>query len=471
MAGYYMAVAPAGFEEPKLLLFNAPLAQELQLPDLPPTTWARITTGSQIPEDATPLAQVYAGHQFGGYSPQLGDGRALLLGELLTVHGSRVDFQLKGAGPTPFSRGGDGFAALGPVLREYLVSEAMHHLGVATTRMLAVALTGQYVYRDVPPPGGRFRGGTLARIAASHLRIGTVEFFAARGDRERVEQLVSYVLQRHYPELTTSPNPAGALLDKVAERQASLIAQWMSVGFVHGVMNTDNVSLCGETLDYGPCAFLDTYDPHAVFSSIDRGGRYAFGQQPRIGAWNLARLGEALLPLLAADERVALAQIQDTLKSYEQRVNEAMVVQFRSKLGLRDAREGDEELISDLLTWMAQASADFTLTFRSLATSLRNGTQPFQDAAFSEWFGRYLERLGAEPRAAVAARMDAINPLYIPRNHLVEAALTEAYEDNLAPLKELLTVLASPYEAQDKYKRFAEPPAADAAPHRTYCGT
>jgi len=413
----------------------------------------------------------YAGHQFGTFVPQLGDGRAILLGEIIDVDGVRRDIQLKGSGPTPFSRNGDGRAALGPVLREYIVSEAMFALGIPTTRSLAVIATGETVRREMPLPGA-----VLTRVASSHIRIGTFQFFAARGDVEAVRHLADYVIGRHYPGAAEAANPYSSLLDLVIARQAELVAKWQLVGFIHGVMNTDNMSIAGETIDYGPCAFMDAYHPQTVFSSIDHGGRYAYANQPRIAHWNLARLGETLLPLFADDSDAALAIANETLKSFQPRYGEALLAGMRRKLGLFAAEEGDAALAQDLLTAMAEGEADFTLVFRRLDPESDAEVRPLfaNQQAYEAWAVRWRERLAREPQHAETRRsaMRQVNPAYIPRNHRVEAALAAAVErKDFGPFEELLQVLARPFEERTAFAAYAEPPPADQRVYRTFCGT
>ena len=451
---------------------NIPLARELNLdPDaLDTADGAAILSGATAPEGASPLAQAYAGHQFGGFSPQLGDGRALLLGEVLDRDGNRRDIHLKGSGRTPFSRGGDGKAAIGPVLREYLVGEAMHAMGVPSTRALAAVLTGETVMRDTMLPGA-----VLARVASSHLRVGTFEYVAARRDTNKIDRLTRYALARHDPDRAPGDLPALTLFRAVRDRQARLIAQWMGLGFVHGVMNTDNMTISGETIDYGPCAFIDAHDNAAVFSSIDRGGRYAYHNQPGIGQWNLARLAEALLPLLADDPDDAIKLIVPEVEAFGPAYDAAWTDVFRRKLGLTGAEAGDAALASDLLDAMETGGADFTRTFRLLAADLRAGTSSVAGlfsnrTAFEAWLPRWHARLG-DPQAAADA-MDRVNPLYVPRNHLVEEALEAATKEaDFAPFEALLDVVTRPFEPRPGHERFALPAPGDFGPYTTYCGT
>lgn len=468
LEGAYASWQPQGFPAPRLIRLNENLRVSLGLPEIDPALAAGLFSGTTLPGDARPLAQAYAGHQFGGFNPQLGDGRALLLGELVDGQGRRFDLQLKGSGPTPFSRRGDGRAAVGPVLREHLVSEAMHRLGVPTTRVLATVRTGETIRRQMPLPGA-----CLARIAASHLRVGTLQLFAARQDL--LARMVDYTLARHWPEAPFDGPPALRLLYAVAEAQAALIAQWMQIGFIHGVMNTDNMTLSGETIDYGPCAFMDTYDPATVFSSIDHAGRYAYGNQPGIGRWNLARLGEALLSLIDADQEAAVEKVYPALDHYAAAFHRHMMRGMARKLGFDAGPDQisaeDAALVSDLFDWMKAAAVDHTQTYRALAEGLRQGEAPFEGADFAAWRARWLGRLGGADLKAVAAEMDAVNPIYIPRNHLVEEALAAAEADDLGPFDALMAVLRDPYTARPELSRYAGPAPADFGPYQTFCGT
>lgn len=471
---FHRRTHPTVVDRPRLLLLNRPLAEELGLdPEAFATDeGARILAGNEIPEGAEPLAAAYAGHQFGNFVPQLGDGRAILLGEVVDRNGHRRDIQLKGSGPTPFSRSGDGRAALGPVLREYLVSEAMAALNVPTTRALAAVATGEAVYRDEVLPGA-----VLTRVASSHVRVGTFQFFAARGDQESVRRLADYVIARHDPGAAEATNPYQALLEGVCRRQARLVAQWMQVGFVHGVMNTDNMSISGETIDYGPCAFMDAYDPATVFSSIDRTGRYAYANQPMIAKWNLARLAECLLPLFDAGPDAAVEEAYRILEGFTQTFKSAYLSGFGAKLGLQTQRDGDAALIESLLERMAQQRADFTLTFRRLGPAAES-TDAFEavaalfddPAAFMDWAEGWRARLDQEPMEPGARRraMDRVNPAIIPRNHLVETVLAAAGEGDLKPFEVLSRALSAPYQASPDHEAAPPPPAQ---PYRTFCGT
>jgi uncharacterized protein YdiU (UPF0061 family) len=455
---------------PEPIIFNHPLARELglDLESLPDDELAQLFSGNALPEGAEPLAQAYAGHQFGHFA-MLGDGRALLLGEHVAPDGTRYDLQLKGSGPTRFSRSGDGRAALGPMLREYVISEAMHALGIPTTRSLAVVTTGQPVYRESPLPGA-----VLTRVAASHLRVGTFEYAAAQGDVDALASLVDYALARHYPQLQGHETPALALLQAVGERQVALVVEWLRVGFIHGVMNTDNVTLSGETIDYGPCAFMDAYDPATVFSSIDHARRYAFGNQPRITLWNLSRFAEALLPLLHPEQEQAIVLAKAQLQAFADSLETRWLAMMARKLGLSDPGPDDHALFDALLAWMAQAEADYTNTFRALAVDGLPSGMLFDDPAFRDWHARWRERQAREaatPEAAVAL-MRAANPAYIPRNHRVEAALAAASAGrDLAPLRELLAVLADPYTERAGMEAFASPAPPDERVYQTFCGT
>ncbi len=474
---FYARIAPTAVPAPQLIRLNNPLASELGLDPawLTSVEGVAMLSGNGVPAGAAPIATAYAGHQFGGFSPQLGDGRAILLGELVDRHGRRRDLQLKGAGPTPFSRRGDGRAALGPVLREYIVSEAMAALGVPTTRALAAVLTGDAVRRERLLPGA-----VLTRVASSHIRIGTFQFFAARGDVEAVRLLADHVIARHYPACTGDGRYL-ALFEAVIAAQAALIAQWMTLGFIHGVMNTDNMSVAGETIDYGPCAFMDAYHPTTVFSSIDEHGRYAFGNQPPIARWNLARFAEALLPLLAEDQDRAVAIAQDALGRFDPQFQARLIAGFRRKLGLASEEAEDVELIKMLLDTMQRGEADFTLVFRRLSEAAAHAGSAeacrslfANPAEFDIWESRWRQRLSREP-ASAEARQDAMqraNPLFIPRNHLVEAAIEGAVErDDLAPFETLLDVLAKPFEAQPGHEDHARPPALHERVMATFCGT
>jgi uncharacterized protein YdiU (UPF0061 family) len=476
LEGFYVPWNAAHVARPTLVKFNRPLAEELGLDAdaLDSERGARIFAGNEIPEGAAPLAQAYAGHQFGGFVPQLGDGRALLIGEVIDRSGQRRDIQLKGSGRTPFSRAGDGRAALGPVLREYLIGEAMHALGIPTTRALAAVLTGEPVFRETALPGA-----VLTRIAASHIRVGTFQFFAARGEQAKVKRLADYVIDRHYPDLRRQhPNLYRGLLERVCEKQAALVARWMHAGFIHGVMNTDNMAISGETIDYGPCAFMDHYDPATVFSSIDTYGRYAYANQPKIAQWNLARFAETLLFLLDADEGRAVAHATESVNDFARSYEAQWLKGMRAKLGLLTEEESDLNLATEFLDALEGNKVDYTLAFRYLANAALGDAAPvrllFSDpTAYDLWSQHWRARLAREATAAsVRARvMRRANPAFIPRNHRVEEALSAAVErGDYAPFDTLLNILAHPFEDQPESARFAEP-AADNQSYRTFCGT
>ncbi|WP_460354813.1 protein adenylyltransferase SelO [Mycobacterium sp. ZZG] len=459
--------------QPQLLAFNEPLAVDLGLDP----EWLRgpdglgLLVGTRVPEDATPAAQAYAGHQFGGYQPRLGDGRALLVGELVDTAGQLRDLHLKGSGRTPFARGGDGLAAVGPMLREYIVSEAMHALGIPTTRALAVVATGRPVYRETALPGA-----VLARVAASHLRVGTFQYAAAVSTQpdhaDLLRRVADHAIARHHPAAADAQQPYLALLEAVSAVQARLVAQWMLVGFIHGVMNTDNMTISGETIDYGPCAFMEAFDPATVHSSIDSWGRYAYGNQPSIALWNLARFAEALLPLLDDDTGTAIAKAEASLGGFQELYETAWTDGMRAKLGLPEASaEAVPALARDLLTQMQQSQVDHTSFYRRLATAARGDAEPvrgeFVDlAAFDEWLARW-RALGPDPEA-----MDRVNPVYIPRNHLVEEALTAATGGDLQPLHGLLLAISAPFDERPGLQRYAEPGEKEfSSSFRTFCGT
>jgi protein adenylyltransferase len=480
---FYARVLPTKVRAPRIVKVNRALAEALGADPaaLDSEDGAELLAGNRIAEGADPIAMAYAGHQFGVFVPQLGDGRAILLGEVVGPDGVRRDIHLKGAGRTPFSRGGDGRAALGPVVREYVVSEAMAALGVSTTRALAAVTTGEVVARDRAMPGAVF-----ARVAASHLRVGTFEFFAARDDVDGVRQLAAYALARHFPDAAGTGSDGLALLDRVISAQASLVASWLGIGFIHGVMNTDNTSIAGETIDYGPCAFLDEYDPNQKFSSIDVGGRYAFANQPRIAFWNLTRLAEALLPLVADDDDEAVRLARGRLERFPQAFEAAYDGVFRAKLGLGardDESEGDRALAADLLERLAGNRVDYTLFFRRLCASAAAPTADAETAAlfanagaFHDWAEGWRKRLAREDVApdARAAAMRRVNPAFIPRNHRVEEVISAALRSDLAPFEALLDVLSTPYDDRadrPDLARFAAPPAPDERVRETFCGT
>ncbi len=475
-ARFYSPQLPAQVTAPRLIKFNAALARELDLDldAIEAAGTAAIFSGNAVPAGAVPIAAAYAGHQFGGFSPQLGDGRAILLGDVQDRRGALRDIQLKGSGRTAFSRGGDGRAALGPVLREYILSEAMHALGVPTTRALAAVSTGEMVYRDRPLPGA-----VVTRVASSHVRVGSFQYFAARGDEEAVRILADYVIDRHYPQAREAANTYLALLEGIVARQANLVAQWMGIGFIHGVMNTDNMAVSGETIDYGPCAFMEAYDPAAVFSAIDEGGRYAYGNQARMAQWNLARLAETLLGLIGGEQARAVEQAMEVLNRFSDLFEAHSLAGMRAKLGLAREEEGDRTLIAGLLQVMGQNGADFTLTFRRLAELADDsGAGPrglFADGGtFDAWAEGWRARLAREASdgGARARAMRLVNPAYIPRNHRVEAALAAAIErEDFAPFEDLLDVLARPFEDQPGREAYAAPAKKEEMVLRTFCGT
>ena len=477
-ANFFARVAPTPVAAPRLIKLNRPLALQLGLdPDrLDSPDGAEILAGKRVPDGADPIAMAYAGHQFGHFVPQLGDGRAILLGEVIDADGVRRDIQLKGSGPTPFSRRGDGRAALGPVLREYIVSEAMAALGIPTTRSLAAVVTGESVRRETLLPGA-----VLTRIASSHIRVGTFQYFAARGDTEAVRRLADHVIGRHYPQAAGADRPYYALLEGVIARQAELVARWLLVGFIHGVMNTDNSSISGETIDYGPCAFMDHYDPAKVFSSIDEQGRYAYANQPRIALWNLTRLAECLLPLISDQQDKAIAEAQTALGFFSEKFDAAYQAGLRRKLGLFTARDDDAALAQDLLAAMAKNHADFTLTFRRLSDAAADPLadsdvrQLFADpTAYDDWSSRWRQRLGEETQdpAHRGAAMREVNPAFIARNHRVEAVIEAAVNrDDFAPFEELLAVLSKPYQDQPAFSGYADPPQPHQCVLQTFCGT
>jgi uncharacterized protein YdiU (UPF0061 family) len=465
---FYQPVEPAKVRAPEVAILNHRLAAELglDLSAMSPEAAAEVFAGQKLPQGCQPIAQAYAGHQFGGFT-MLGDGRAILLGEHRTPNGRLVDIQLKGPGRTPFSRGGDGRAALGPMLREFVISEAVAALGIPTTRSLAVVSTGEPVYRATT-----LRGAVLTRVAASHIRVGTFQYLAAQRDVTNLQLLADYAIDRHYPHLVDHPRKYLEFFRAVSDRQAALVAQWQLVGFIHGVMNTDNVAISGETIDYGPCAFMNAYSPETVFSSIDHGGRYAYGNQPSISQWNLARFAETLLPLLDPDQDKVVAIATEALGEYPALFKQYWLAGMRKKLGLQTAEADDAALAETLLDWMESMHADFTITFRDLAEERLEGEQ-YQDQSFTAWRSRWQERLAREGQTTTTASalMRSVNPAIIPRNHRVEEALAAAEADNdLSPLHRLLSALASPYEVTGDSAPYQEPPRDDCG-YRTFCGT
>jgi uncharacterized protein YdiU (UPF0061 family) len=474
---FYARLAPATVPEPRLIAINRLLAEQLGIDPgwLASPEGIEVLSGNRVPEGAEPLAMAYAGHQFGHWVPQLGDGRAILLGEVRARDGCLYDIQLKGSGRTPFSRNGDGRAALGPVLREYIVSEAMHALGVPTTRTLGAVTTGERILRE----DGMLPGAVLTRVSRSHVRVGTFEFFGTRGDTAGVRILADYVIARLYPDIAQAANPYLALLETVVARTAELIARWQAIGFIHGVMNTDNTSIAGETIDYGPCAFMDAYHPATVFSSIDHGGRYAYGNQPRIAQWNLIRFAEVLLPLLNESESAAVATAQGAIDTFPALFEAAWLARLRAKLGLTQSLPEDAKLIGDLLARMAEARADFTLVFRRLCDCAEGHDTGFRSLfadsrVIEAWLDAWRQRLARENHSPQerADGMRHVNPAVIPRNHRIEAVIVAAQErGDFAPFAELLRVLSTPYSDQPAFARYADPPREDEIVRQTFCGT
>jgi serine/tyrosine/threonine adenylyltransferase len=475
LEGFFKSCQAEHAVAPKLLQFNHALAEELGLDPIALDSEAglAIFSGNAAPEGSEPLAQAYAGHQFGGFSPQLGDGRALLLGEVIDTQQRRRDIQLKGSGRTPFSRGGDGLAAIGPVLREYLVGEGMYALGVPTTRALAAVATGKHVYREIALPGA-----ILTRIAASHIRVGTFQYAGARGDILKVRELADYAIQRHYPDTADAENPYLAFFAAVADAQAALVARWMNIGFIHGVMNTDNMTISGETIDYGPCAFMDKYAASTVFSSIDQYGRYAYANQPEILTWNLARLAETLIPHVDTKKERAIELLTETIECIQPLYESYWLTGMRAKIGLTTEDILDQELINDLLKVMEAGHADFTLTFRRLSQALRGDSDAVRNLfkepdAFDAWAERWQKRLEQEEVATetTTQAMDRVNPIYIPRNHKVEEALAAAVNQDMTPFSKLLEVVSHPFEEVTGNEAYAEPAPDTNRPYQTFCGT
>ena len=472
----YVSWEPIPVPEPRLLVLNDKLAAQLgaDAGALRAERGIDILAGNAVPDGASAVAQAYAGHQFGTYVPRLGDGRAVLLGEVVDTDGRRRDLHLKGSGRTPFARGGDGKAVVGPMLREYVMGEAMHALGIPTSRALAVVATGEDVIRETVLPGA-----VLARVAASHIRVGTFQYAAMNGGPPLVRRLADHSIARHHPHAADAGNPYLAFYESVIDAQASLVARWMLVGFIHGVMNTDNMAISGETIDYGPCAFMDAYAPETVFSSIDHGGRYAYGNQPSIAAWNLARLGETLVPLIDDDAEAAIAAALDTLQTFSERFVRHWSAGMHAKLGISDDGELTAELVNDLLALLHDQGVDYTSTFRALSASLRGDTTRarslFGDpSAFDAWAVRWREQLAQEPsdERELADAMDRVNPVYIPRNHHVEDALAAATGGDLDPFERLLDVLARPFDERPGLESYAVPAAESwGCSYRTYCGT
>lgn len=467
---FYSRMSPNFVRDPKLVILNRSLAQSLGLnmKKLQSEDNISMFAGNQFPENASPLAQAYAGHQFGHFT-MLGDGRALLIGEQITHKGDRFDIQLKGSGRTPYSRGGDGRAALGPMLREYIISEAMNGLGIPTTRSLAVVTTGEAIIRETYLPGA-----ILTRVAASHIRVGTFQYAAKLSTEENLKILADYTINRHFPEIDSSENRYLSLLEEVIKRQASLIAKWQLVGFIHGVMNTDNMSISGETMDYGPCAFMDTYNPETVFSSIDTRGRYAYGNQPYIASWNLARFAETLLPLLHEKEEKALEMAQDAIAHFTELYQANWLAGMRAKLGIFNTEEDDESLVKGILDLMEKYQADYTNTFRALTFDRRRDLDLFGKEEYSKWAELWLARLQRQKESKEASQQLMLdsNPAVIPRNHRVEEALDAAVnEGDYSVMERLLEVLSNPYEHTEKQAEYCTLPAPSDRPYRTFCGT
>jgi len=474
---FYARLNPIPVKNPALIKINQALADELGLEssELLPDLAAQIFSGNLIPAQAEPIAMAYAGHQFGNFVPQLGDGRAILLGEVLDRGGNRRDIHLKGSGQTPFSRNADGRSPLGPVIREYLVSEAMYALGISTTRSLAAVTTGETVYRETPLPGA-----VLTRVAKSHIRLGTFEYFSFRNDQAAIKQLADYVIARLYPEIQEAENPYLALLQSVSSRQAKLVASWMHLGFVHGVMNTDNMAISGETIDYGPCAFIDSYNPGAVFSSIDRFGRYAYNNQDSIALWNLARFAETLLPLFHENIEKAVEKAESVLSIFPAQYEDSWLEGMRKKLGLKDKNDADKDLTNSLLSLMHSQDADFTLTFRALCIAAETQEPRAlqilmgNSSALNDWFAKWQLRSQQQNISPTeqAETMRAINPAYIPRNHQIEQAITLAIQhNNFSEMETLLNVFSKPYEESKQYEAYMLPPKPDERVIRTFCGT
>ena len=465
----FSKLSPTPVRQPEVVIFNEKLADEigLNLKGMSKEVRTDLFAGNFVPEGTEPFAQAYAGHQFGNFT-MLGDGRAIVLGEHQTPSGQRLDLQLKGSGRTPYSRGGDGRAALGPMLREYIISEAMHALGIPTTRSLAVVTTGEKVYRETELPGA-----ILTRIASSHIRVGTFEFTSLQEDKKVTQALLDYLIDRHFPEIKEKENQPFALLEAVIHQQAELITHWMRVGFIHGVMNTDNMALSGETIDYGPCAFMDTFAPDTVFSSIDHKGRYAYANQPYIAQWNLARLAESLLPLMDGEKEETIAMAEDLLNSFEQVYKNKWLSMMGSKLGLSRVDNEDEKLITDLLEWMHQNSADFTNTFRDLSKEKLPEEELYKSKNFTNWRARWQDRIEKEELdwEASFALMKSVNPAVIPRNHKVEEALQAAEEGDITPFHNLISALDMPYEEGDHLLPYQAPPQPGEKVLQTFCGT
>lgn len=466
---FYTELSPVPVVNPEVVIFNQKLTEDigLDLTHLNPQQKADLLAGNLIPDGCTPFAQAYAGHQFGNFT-MLGDGRAIILGEHLSSSGKRFDIQYKGSGRTPYSRGGDGRAALGPMLREYIISEAMNSLGIPTTRSLAVISTGEIVYRENELPGA-----ILTRTASSHIRVGTFQFASLHQEKPICQALLDYTINRHFPDIQDHENKALSMLNRVMGLQAELITLWMRVGFIHGVMNTDNMAICGETIDYGPCAFMDVFDPSTVFSSIDHQGRYAYANQPVMAHWNLARLAESLLPLIDEQREVAIELAEDSLKGFEKTYKSKWLAMMGTKLGLKDVEPGDEILITELLDLMHENSADYTNTFRDLIKKEQPSNKLFLSDGFNQWHTGWKNRLQEKNQdvESAFALMSSVNPCVIPRNHKVEEALQSAEDGNLEAFHNLLTVLSDPYQENGRNHAYQLPPESGATPYQTFCGT
>lgn len=466
---FYSQIHPQAVPAPDIVIINKALVHEMGLyfSNLTNQELAAIFSGNQLPDGAQPLAQAYAGHQF-GYFTMLGDGRAHLIGEHIQPNAKRVDIQLKGSGRTPYSRNGDGRAALGPMLREYIISEAMHALNIPTTRCLAVVTTGETVLRQTPLPGA-----ILTRVASSHIRVGTFEFAAALQNEEFLKELLDYTVNRHYPHLNEATNKALGLLENVIEQQANLIVDWMRVGFIHGVMNTDNMTISGQTIDYGPCAFMDAYDPNTVFSSIDHNGRYAYANQPFIAQWNLVKLANALLPLIDSDSQKAIKLAENKINSFSEIYKNKWLSMMGAKLGLINLKDGDEKLISDLLNWMHKNGADYTNTFRDLATQNIFQEQIYSDRQFKSWAQLWQARLqeNSQPLESAFKLMKDSNPAIIARNHKVEEALKAATQKDLKPFHALLEALKTPHKDSPDLKAYKLSAPPEQGVYKTFCGT
>ena len=464
---FFSKLSPSPVSQPEVVIFNDKLANEigLDLSGLNEEERTKLLSGNLVPEGTEPFAQAYAGHQFGNFT-MLGDGRAIILGEHLTPSGQRLDLQFKGSGRTPYSRGGDGRAALGPMLREYVLSEAMHSLGIPTTRSLAVVTTGEKVYRENELPGA-----ILTRIARSHIRVGTFEYASLHEDKTVTQALLDYLINRHFPEIKDKENQPLALLEAAIDQQADLITHWMRVGFIHGVMNTDNMALSGETIDYGPCAFMDVFAPDTVFSSIDHKGRYAYANQPFIAQWNLARLAESLLPLMHDERKDAIGMAEDSLNGFEQVYKGKWLAMMGSKLGLAEAKKDEESLVTDLLDWMHENSADYTNTFRDLSQKELPNKELYATENFQTWQTRWQARLMEEDLESSLALRKSVNPAVIPRNHKVEEALQAGEVGDLEPFHNLLKALEKPYEDGDHLAPYQVPPKPSEKVHQTFCGT